>query len=103
MAKKKKASPAAEPYLSPLSQKALADRLARAEGHLRSVRQMVVDHRCADEILIQLSAVKAALNQAAASLVESELKACVDSCMTGSVDERVDRISRALAAVLKSA
>lgn len=93
---------AEEVYLSPLAQKALADRLARAEGHLRSVRQMVVDHRCADEILLQLAAVKAALNQAAASLVESELKACVDSCMTGSVDERMDRVTRALSTVLKS-
>lgn len=99
---KKQAAPVTEPYLSPLAQKALADRLARAEGHLRSVRQMVVDQRCADEILVQLSAVKAALNQAAAALVESELKACVDSCMTGSVDEKLGRVARALATVLKT-
>ncbi len=46
----------AREYLTPESQKALADRLARAEGHLRSVRQMVIDHRCADEILVQLAA-----------------------------------------------
>lgn len=97
---KKKVTPAE--YLSPLAQKALADRLARAEGHLRSVRQMVMDHRCADEILLQLAAVKAALNQAAASLVESELKACLDSCMTGSADVRLDRVARALSTVLKS-
>jgi DNA-binding FrmR family transcriptional regulator len=36
----------------------IAGRLARAEGHVRSIRQMVVDHRCADEILIQIAAVK---------------------------------------------
>jgi DNA-binding FrmR family transcriptional regulator len=98
--RKRKASPAE--YLSPLAQKALADRLARAEGHLRSVRQMVVDHRCADEILVQLSAVKAALNQAAASVVESELNACVESCMTGDSNERMRRVTKALATVLKS-
>ena len=89
-------------YLTPESQKSLADRLARAEGHLRSVRQMVLDHRCADEILLQLSAVKAALNQAAAALVEHELKACVESCMTGSVDERLEKVARALSTVLKT-
>lgn len=91
-----------EEYLSPEAQKALADRLARAEGHLRSVRQMVLDHRCADEILLQLSAVKAALNQTAAALLENELHACVDSCMTGGADERMERVARALATVLKS-
>ena len=92
-----------EEYLSPEAQKALADRLARAEGHLRSVRQMVLDHRCADEILLQLSAVKAALNQTAAALLENELRACVDSCMSGSADERMERVTKALATVLKSA
>ncbi len=91
-----------EQYLTPEAQKALADRLARAEGHLRSIRQMVVDHRCADEILLQLAAVKAALNHFAASLVESEMKACLSTCMPGDADERMERMTHALAAVLKS-
>ena len=81
---------------------ALADRLARAEGHVRSIRQMVVDHRCADEILIQIAAVKAALNQTAASLIDSEMRSCVDTCMGGSADDRLERVTKALAAVLKS-
>lgn len=89
-------------YLDPESQKALADRLARAEGHLRSVRQMVIDHRCADEILLQISAVKAAINRVAGILVEQEMRACVETCMPGSRDERLDRMTRALASVLRS-
>ncbi len=89
-------------YLTPEAQKSLADRLARAEGHLRSVRQMVVDHRCADEILIQIAAVKAALNQTAAALIDSEMRSCVDTCMGGSTQERLDRVAKALSAVLRS-
>lgn len=89
-------------YLTPEAQKALADRLARAEGHVRSIRQMVVDHRCADEILIQIAAVKAALNQTAASLIDSEMRSCVNTCMGGSDDDRLERVTKALAAVLKS-
>ncbi len=91
-----------EEYMTPEAQKALADRLARAEGHLRSVRQMVVDHRCADEVLIQIAAVKAALNQAAAALVDSEMRACVNSCMPGDLDARLGRVTKALATVLKA-
>lgn len=91
-----------EPYLTPQSQKALADRLARAEGHLRSIRQMVIDERCADEILIQVAAVKAALNHFSSRLVETEMKACVDTCMAGEADERLSRVTNALAALLKS-
>ena len=91
-----------EEYLTAEAQKALADRLARAEGHLRSIRQMVIDHRCADDILIQIAAVKAALNQTAAALIDNEMRACVDTCMGGTADERLDRVTKALAAVLKS-
>ncbi len=97
-----KAKRNAEEYLTPEAQKALADRLARAEGHLRSVRQMVIDQRCADEILVQLAAVKAALNHFAASLVESEMKACMTTCMPGDADARMERMTHALAVVLKS-
>jgi DNA-binding FrmR family transcriptional regulator len=89
-------------YLTPESQKALADRLARAEGHLRSIRQMVIDHRCADDILIQVAAVKAALNHFASTLVETEMKACVESCMPGHADQGLRRVTKALAALLKS-
>lgn len=89
-------------YLTPEAQKALANRLARAEGHLRSVRQMVIDHRCADEILLQLAAVKAAINKTAAVILETEMRACVDSCMKGSAEDRMDRVVNALATVLKS-
>lgn len=101
MAARKKTAEPAE-YLTPEAQKALADRLARVEGHVRSIRQMVVDHRCADEILIQISAVKAALNQAAVSLIDSEMRSCVNTCMGGSADDRLDRVTKALATVLKS-
>ena len=89
-------------YLTPEAQKGLADRLARIEGHVRSVRQMIIDHRCADEILIQIAAVKAALNQTAATLIDSEMRSCVNTCMEGSSDVRLDRVPKALAAVLKS-
>ena len=91
-----------EEYMTPEAQKALADRLARAEGHLRSIRQMVVDHRCADDILLQIAAVKAALNQVAAVVIETEMRACVNSCMTGDADDRLGRVAKALATVLKS-
>lgn len=101
MAVRRKTQPIPE-YLVAEAQKALADRLARAEGHVRSIRQMVIDHRCADEILLQIAAVKAAINQVAAVLVETEMRACVNSCMPGNADDRLDRVAKALATVLKS-
>lgn len=88
-------------YLDENAQKALADRLARLEGHVRSVHQMVLDRRCADEILLQVAAVKAALNQFSATLLQHELEACVDSCMEGTAEGRLERVTKVLATLLK--
>ncbi len=57
---------------------------------------------CADEVLIQIAAVKAALNQTAASLIDSEMRSCMNTCMAGSADDRLERVTKALSAVLKS-
>jgi len=89
------------PYLTPPTAKRLADRLARVEGHVRSVRRMVLEHRCADDILLQVTAVKAALNQVASHLLEHELSACMNSCMEGNADERLGKVTQALATLLK--
>jgi len=88
-------------YLDPADQKALADRMARIEGHVRSIRQMVLDRRCADEILLQVAAVKAAINKFSAAMLEHELRACVDSCMSGDPDERLGRVTRVVTTLLK--
>ncbi len=90
-----------QPYLDEFSSKTLVNRLARIEGHVRSVRKMVMDHRCADEILLQVTAIKAALNQFSSQILDHELKACMDSCMAGDADERIEKVTRVLATLLK--
>ena len=47
---------------SPEHLKAVSNRLARAIGHLESIKRMVEEDRDCSEILIQLMAVKAAIN-----------------------------------------
>lgn len=90
-----------QPYLNEFSSKKLVDRLARIEGHLRSVQKMVMDHRCADEILLQVTAIKAALNQFSSQILEHELKACMNSCMDGNSDERLNKVTKVLSTLLK--
>lgn len=98
------AKPSAEigcDYLDSDSLKALVNRLARLEGHLGAVRRMVEQRRCADEILLQTAAVKAALNRFTSILLEHELRNCVDTCMEGDSEERLARVTKVLATVLK--
>ena len=92
---------AERPYLDGDSAKSLTHRLARIEGHVRSLRGMVAEHRCADEILLQVAAVKAALNQFSSRLLEHELSACMSSCMEGGAEERLGKVTKVLATLLK--
>ena len=93
--------PAGLGYLDPASKRALQNRLSRLEGHLRSVRQMLEEERCADEILLQVAAVKAALSRFSAVLIEHELHKCMDTCMEGEPGERLEKVTRVLATLLK--
>jgi CsoR family transcriptional regulator, copper-sensing transcriptional repressor len=88
-------------YLTPDATKRLGDRLARVEGHVRSVHRMVLEHRCADEILLQIAAVKAALNQVSCQLLDHELTACMNSCMEGSAEHRLEKITTVLTTLLR--
>lgn len=88
-------------YLDKAATQALASRLARIEGHVGSIKRMVQDKRCADEILLQVTAVKAALNKFSAALLDHELKACMESCMNGDADERLGKVTKVLSTLLK--
>ena len=93
--------PAGTGYLDDDSKRALRNRLARLEGHFRSVRQMLEEDRCADEILLQVSAIKAALSRFSAVLLEHELHKCMDTCMEGDPGERLEKVTKVLATLLK--
>ncbi len=93
--------PAGLGYLDDGSKKSLRNRLSRLEGHLRSVRQMLEEERCADEILLQVAAVKAALSRFSAVLLEHELHKCMSTCMEGNPDERLQKVTRVLTTLLK--
>ena len=62
--------------------KQIVNRLARAEGHIRSIRGMVADGRACPEVLIQIAAVRSALDQAARLLLEDHLEHCVVEAKT---------------------
>lgn len=57
--------------------KAIVNRLSRIEGHIRSIKSMVDDGRDCSEILIQVSAVKSAINRVGMTLLEDHLESCL--------------------------
>ena len=59
------------------STKAVINRLSRAIGHLESVKQMVEDGRDCSEVLIQLAAVKSAINNTGKLILRDHINHCV--------------------------
>jgi DNA-binding FrmR family transcriptional regulator len=101
----KKQTPIAEPqiYLTPELEERLQDRLSRIEGHIRGIKKMLAEHQDCDQILMQVGAVKAAINQVAIKLLEGHMETCVRECIErGAGQEALERLERSIAAVLKS-
>lgn len=64
--------------------KAVVNRLSRAIGHLESVKKMVEDGRDCSEVLIQIAAVKSAINNIGKIILQDHINSCVvDAVETG--------------------
>lgn len=68
--------------------KAVLNRMNRAIGHMESVRSMIEDGRDCSEVLIQIAAVRSAINNIGKIILEDHINHClVDAIETG--DEQV--------------
>jgi DNA-binding FrmR family transcriptional regulator len=90
-----------ETYLDPELVEKLQARLSRIEGHVRGVKRMLDDKEDCESILVQTSAIKAALNQVIIKLLEGHMETCIADCVEAGETEALDRLKGALALVLK--
>ena len=67
--------------------KAVLNRLSRAIGHLESVKRMVEDGRDCTEVLVQLAAVRSALNSTAKVILKDHLEHCISGAGEGDPDQ----------------
>ena len=76
--------------------KAVINRLSRAIGHLESVKRMVEDGRDCTEVLVQLAAVRSALNSTAKVILKDHLEHCINNAGEGDQDQ-LQALNEALA------
>lgn len=86
---------------SPEEIKAIANRLSRAIGHLESVKQMVLDGRDCSEVLVQLSAVRSALNRAGLIILQSHIEHCLVGAVQHNDMASIAELNEAIARYLK--
>lgn len=73
------------------------NQLARTAGHVTSVKRMVEEGRDCPDILVQLAAVRSAIDRAARIVLEDHIESCIrDAAESGTADEEWDRLKSAL-------
>ena len=73
------------------------NRLSRIEGHIRAVKRMFEEGTPCPEVLVQIAAVRSALNSVGRVILEDHLKSCmVDAVKSGSFEEAYRDLEQSL-------
>lgn len=81
--------------------KDLLNRLSRIEGQVRGVRGMVEKDAYCTDILIQVSAINAALNSFNKVLLANHVHTCVAEDIRNGKDEAIDELVKLLQKLMK--
>lgn len=81
--------------------KAVLNRLSRAIGHLESIKRMVEDGRDCSEVLIQLSAVKSAINNTGKVILQDHIQHCIVDAVESGDQETLDELNKAIDRFIK--
>lgn len=85
----------------PSEVKAIVNRLARAIGHLESVKHMVEDGRDCSEVLVQLAAVRAALNNTGKEILKQHISHCIVEAVEEGDTEAIEELNQAIDKFMK--
>ena len=75
----------------------VVSRLARIEGHVGAVKRMVEEGRPCPDVLIQIAAVRSALDKSAKILLADHIEHCImDSLQDGKAEDHLVELREAL-------
>ena len=79
----------------------VSNRLARAIGHLQKVKQMVEDDEDCSDVLIQLAAVKSAINNTGKVILNDHMEHCIVHAVEDGDTEMIDELNAAIDKFMK--
>lgn len=81
---------------------ALLDRLKKIEGQVRGLQRMIEEDRYCVDVLVQVAAVKAAMNKVGLSLLEGHARGCMQAATRrGEGDQAVGELMEVLERFVK--
>ena len=86
---------------SDAEKKAVLNRLSRAIGHLQSIKTMVENDRDCSEVLIQLAAVKSAVNNTGKLVLKEHIAHCIVEAIENGDEESLRQLNKAIDSFVK--
>ena len=83
------------------NQKAVVNRLARAIGHLEKVKRMVEEGYDCSEVLIQLAAVRSALENTGKVILQDHMRHCMVDAVAAGDTAAIEDLCEAVAKFMK--
>lgn len=82
----------------------LQKRLRRVEGQVRGIQKMIDEDRYCVDILVQIAAIKSAMQQVGLTILESHTRGCVAHALTNHTDgdDKVDELMDVIRQFTKS-
>ena len=81
--------------------KAVLNRLSRAIGHMESIKRMIEDGRDCSEVLIQLSAVKSAINNTGKVILQDHIEHCIVDAIESGDNQALEELNKAIDRFMK--
>lgn len=81
--------------------KVVIDRLSRAIGHLQAVKRMVERGQDCPEVLIQLSAVRSAINNTGKIILQDHIEHCLVAAVETGDTEALEHLNKAIERFVK--
>ena len=83
------------------NKQAVLNRMARAIGHMEAVRRMIGDDRDCSEVLVQIAAVRAAVNNIGKIILQDHINHCVVHAVESGDQQVLDDLTAAIEQFVK--
>ena len=81
----------------PINREAVVKRLRRIEGQVRGIQRMVEEERDCESVVVQLAAVRSAIEGVGALVLNNYMKLCFSTCNgSGPSSEAIESLTRAM-------
>ncbi len=75
----------------------VVNRLSRIEGHIRGIKVMVQESRSCPDVLVQLAAVRGAIDRVSRIILDEHLTECIGrAAKEGNIEHEIDELKAAL-------